>query len=160
MERGLVHRDPPRLPGPFPRPDDLVVFARLRRRGPVRLAAQRGDPRDRVAEVVREVRVVALQERLVRKGGVLAECHLAKEEVSERVRPELFHQRVGLHDVPDRLRHLLFVAQPPAVRPHGRRHRNPRRQQEGRPVDRVKAEDVLADHVDPAAVGVLPELAV
>ena len=91
---------------------------------------------------------------------VLAEGHLAQQEVAQRVGAELRHEGVRPHDVPGGLGHLLLVAQPPAVRPHRRREREARGEQEGRPVDGVEAEDVLADQVDAASRRVLPELPV
>ncbi len=118
------------------------------RRAAEGLPAQRGDARHRVAEVVGEVRVVARQERLVREARVLAERHLPHQEVAQGVRAEVRDELVRPHDVADGLGHLLRVAQPPAVRPHGRRQRQAGREEERRPEHRVEAQDVLADEVN------------
>ena len=74
-------------------------------------------PAHGVAEVVREVAVVAVDEGFVREAGVLAEDHLAQQEVADAVAAEAVDQLVRTDDVAGRLRDLAAVALPPAVRP-------------------------------------------
>ena len=75
----------------------------------------RGRPADEVAEIVGQVGVVPPQHGFVREVGVLAEHHLAHDEVSEAVHAELPDVVGRLHDVANRLGHLGAVHQPPAV---------------------------------------------
>ncbi len=137
-----------------------VVAAGIGGRPAAEGAAREGhQPAHGVAEVVRQVAVVAVDERLVREVGVLAEDHLAQQEVAHAVAAEAVDQLVGAHDVAGRFRHLAAVALPPAVRPDRGRQRQAGRHQEGRPVDGVEAQDVLPHQVQPD-VPMLPELLV
>ena len=105
-------------------------------------------PTHQVAQVVGEVRVVPVDERLVGVARVLAEGHLPHEKVAHRVHSKIVQQGVGLDDVAAGLGHLRGVPQPPAVGHHAGREGKSGRQKKGGPVDRVEAEDVLADQVD------------
>ena len=53
----------------------------------------------------------------------------------------------GIDHIADRLRHLLPAIEQEAVREDALRHLDAGRHQEGRPIDRVEAHDVLADDV-------------
>ena len=78
-----------------------------------------GDHRQRalreIAEVVGEIGVDALDDRLVRVIAVLAERHFAQEEVAQRVDAVVGDQRRRADDVADRLRHLLAAVEQEAV---------------------------------------------
>ena len=77
-----------------------------------------------------------------------AERHLAQEEVADLVDAVMLDQRERVDDVADRLRHLLAaVEQEPCAKTRFGSGRSGGHQ-EGRPVDRVEADDVLADHMD------------
>ena len=79
--------------------------------------------------------------------GVEPEAHLAQHEVAHRVHPVGVHQFLRPDHVAERFRHLGGVHVPVAVhvqaleglQPHGAEH--------GRPVDGVRLEDILGDHV-------------
>ena len=79
--------------------------------------------------------------------AVLAERHLAQEEIAQLVDAVGVGQRERVDHVADRLRHLLAAVEQEAVGEDAPRHRDAGRHQEGRPVDRVEAHDVLADDV-------------
>ena len=73
------------------------------------------DAVDQVAEVVRELAVVAGQEELPREVAILADVHLADEEESQGVCPELRHEVHRVEGIAGALGHLRAARQPPAV---------------------------------------------
>src|SRR5665213_2569292 len=77
--------------------------------------------------------------------AVLPEWHLAQEEVAHLVDPVLVGEVEGIDDIADRFRHLLAAVEQEAVGVDALLHGNTRRHQEGRPVHRMEADDVLAD---------------
>ena len=79
--------------------------------------------------------------------AVLAERDFAQEVEAHRVDAELLDQRERIDDVAERLRHLLAFDGQEAVREDALLHGDAGAHQEGRPVDRVEADDVLADDV-------------
>ena len=100
-----------------------------------------------VAEVVREVGVVALHHRLVREVAVGTEALVGHEVVAEPVDAEVGDE-IGRRDlVEPRLAHLLAADEQPAVREHALRRLEPGRHQHRGPVHGVEAQDVLADEV-------------
>ncbi len=103
---------------------------------------------EEVAEVVRELAVEARQQGLVREVAVEPERHLAEHEVADRVRAEVGGELQRIDHVARGLRHLLAVDGPPAVAEEEVRRAEPRGLQHRRPVDRVEARDLLAEHVD------------
>ncbi len=109
------------------------------------LGDHRQGPLGEIAEVVGEVGVDAPHDRLVRVVAVLAERHLAQEEVAQGIDAVMFGERRRRDDVADRLRHLLAAIEQKPVHHDLSRQRQPGRHQEGWPEDRVKAADVLAD---------------
>ena len=115
------------------------------------LAAVLGDDRQHaLAEIavgVGEVAVDAADQGALLEVAVVAERHLAQQEVAHRVEPVGLHQLVGVDDVAQRLGHLLPFVGPPAVGEHALRRREAGRHQEGRPEHAMEADDVLADHV-------------
>ncbi len=66
----------------------------------------------------------------------------------QRVDAERLDEIERVEHVADRLRHLLARVEQEAVREDPARGRDPGAHQERRPVDRVEAHDVLADHVE------------
>ena len=88
-----------------------------------------------------------VDDRLVAVVAVLSERHLAQEEVAQRIDAVGIGERERVDDVADRLRHLFAAVEQEAVAEDRARHRDAGRHQEGRPVDRVEAHDVLADDV-------------
>ena len=100
-----------------------------------------------VAEVVGEIGVDPVDDRLVGVVAVLAERDLAQEEVAQLVDAVGIGERERIDHVADRLRHLLAAVEQEAVPEDPLGQRQVRRHQEGRPVDRVEADDVLADDV-------------
>ena len=124
------------------------------------------DHRQRAAHqipvAIRQIRVVALHQRVEREAAVLAEDDLAQQEVAQRVRPkevllgfgqvgferaEAFQNGLRAHDVAARLRHLALFEEQPAVRVYGFGQRQTGGHQERGPVDAVEADDLLADEV-------------
>src|ERR1019366_9240648 len=79
--------------------------------------------------------------------AVLPERHLAQEEIAHLVDAVEVGEIEGIDDVADRLRHFFTAAEQETVGVDALLHGNARRHQEGRPVHRVKADDVLADDV-------------
>ncbi len=142
------------------RPSAAVAWLEDRRVGLGRACARArhqpvavlGDHRQRalrqVAEVVGEVGIGAVDDRLMAVVAVLAERHLAQQEIAHLVEAVVLDQRERVDDIADRLRHLLAAVEQEAVAEHALRQFDARRHQEGRPVDRVEAHDVLADDVD------------
>jgi len=83
----------------------------------------------------------------VREVPVIAEGNLAQHEVAHLVETVAADEVVRIDHIAERLRDLLAFVGPPAVREHALRRLQPSAHQKGRPVDGVKAQDVLADHV-------------
>ena len=79
--------------------------------------------------------------------AVLAERHLAQEEIAHLVDAILVGEIEGVDDVADRLRHLLAPVEQEAVGIDPLLHGNAGRHQERGPVHRVETDDVLADDV-------------
>ena len=121
--------------------------ARLRQHAAEGLADHRQRALRQIAEVVGEVGVDAVDDRLVAVIAVLAERHLAQEEIAELIDAVGVGHRERIDHVADRLRHLLAAVEQEAVREDALRHLDAGRHQEGRPIDRVEADDVLADDV-------------
>jgi len=101
----------------------------------------------RFADAVGEVGVDPVDDGAVREIAVAAERQLAQHEVAHRVDAVLLGELGRRHHVLQPLRHLLALDRPPAMGEDPARRRDPGGHQEGRPVDRVEAQDVLADHV-------------
>ncbi len=100
-----------------------------------------------IAEIVGEVGVDAVDDRLVAVVAVLAERHLAQEEIAELIDAVGVGHRERIDHVADRLRHFLAAVEQEAVREDAARHLDAGRHQERRPIDRVEAHDILADHM-------------
>ena len=100
-----------------------------------------------IAQIVGQIGVDAGDEGLVGIIAVLAEGHLAQEEVAHLIDAVMVDDGEGIDDVADGLRHLLAPVEQKAVAIDAARQLHARRHQEGRPVDGVKADDVLADDV-------------
>ena len=105
-------------------------------------------PAEEVAEVVRQVGVVAPDEALVGEVTVLSVRRLGEHVVAEAVDPDGVDQVERVDDVAARLAHLLAAGQQPPADCPAPRWLQPGRQQHGRPVDAVVADDVLADQVE------------
>ena len=100
-----------------------------------------------IAVGVGEIAVQAADQGALLEVAVVAERHLAQQEVAHRVEPVGRHQLDRIDDVAERLGDLLAFVGPPAMREHALRRREAGRHQEGRPEHAVEADDVLADHV-------------
>jgi hypothetical protein len=108
---------------------------------------QRQRPLRQVAQAVRQFAVQPVDQGFAREVAVVAERHLPQQEVAQRVQAEFLDQRQGVDGVAEGFGHLLPLDGPPAVREYPPRRRDPRGLEEGRPVDRVEADDVLADEM-------------
>src|SRR4029077_5801822 len=125
------------------------------RHAPVAVAGDHGRrPRDEVAEVVAELTLVALVQRVDRGAAVLAERHRAQRPKPDRVRAVDVDQVERVNHVPERLRDLAIIEQQEAVDEQLLRHLVAGREQERWPEDAVETKNVLAEQV----VGVRPEL--
>ena len=138
--RGMVEREDSgvreRAVGPRRRPDAAAL-----------LADHRATRREQVAEVVREVGVVARDHPLVGEVVVGTERHVGEEVVPIAVDAEVGDE-LGRRDLVElRLAHLLAGDEQPAVHMDRRGRLEPGRQQHRRPVHAVEAQDVLADEV-------------
>ena len=91
-----------------------------------------------IAEIVGEVAVEPADHGAVREIAVVAERHLAQQEVAHRVEPVGVDQLERLDHVAERLRDLLAFVGPPAMGEDALRRREAGGHQEGRPVDAWK----------------------
>ena len=85
-----------------------------------------------------------------------------QDEVAHGVYAEQFDEVLGIDHVPLRFAHLAAVHQKPRMAENLLRQRQAERHEEDRPVDRVEADDVLADQVQvgrPVALELLGTLA-
>ena len=113
---------------------------------------------EEVAEIVRQLGVVAADELLVVEVAVGAERDLAQHVIAEGVDADVVRQLQRIDDVAERLGHLVAVDGPPAVREDRRRQPPARGHEERRPVDGVEARDLFADHVHDLRRRIVPEL--
>ena len=103
---------------------------------------------DEIAEVVGELAVVADEELLAREVAVLADVHLADQEIAECIGPEFGDKVERIERIARALGHLGAALQPPAVDDESLGQREAGRVQHNRPVDGMRRhEDVLADDV-------------
>src|SRR5690606_40107218 len=79
--------------------------------------------------------------------AVLAERHFAQEEIAHGIEPVMPDHGKGVDDIANRLRHLLAAVEEEPVAEYTLGQSQSRRHQEGRPVDRVKADIILSDDV-------------
>ncbi len=121
--------------------------ARLGQNAVILLGNHRQRALRQIAEIVGEIGIDASDNGFVIIVAILPERHLAKEEVAHLIDAILIGEIEGIDDVADRFRHLFALVEQKAVGIDALLHRNARRHQEGRPVHRVKADDVLADDV-------------
>ena len=76
------------------------------------------------------------------------EGNLAEEKIADRIDAVAVDEHVWFHHVLQALAHLLTFYRPPAVSENLFRQGQSRSHQECRPVDGVKAEDILADELN------------
>ena len=100
-----------------------------------------------IAEIVGEVAVEPADHGAMRKIAVAAERQLAQQEIAHRIEPVFVDQLLRRDEVAERFRHLLAFDGPPAMGEDAARRFEPGGHQKGRPVDRVKAQNILTDHV-------------
>src|SRR4051794_25745754 len=105
-------------------------------------AGERGGALDQVAEVVGQVRVVTGANRRAGEVAVLAKRDRSQEEVAHGVRAELRRQRAWVDDVAGALRDLAAALCQPPMREYPARQRQAGGEQEGRPVQAVKPNDL------------------
>ncbi len=125
-------------------------LTRLLRRGDgaIKIATdQLGHTAEHIAQVIRQVRVIAPDKGLLRKRGILAQRHLGHQEVAERIHPVLVSELHRVDHIASRLAHLVAPHQPPAVGEDRLWHGQSHGLEHGRPVDRVRGQDILADQV-------------
>src|SRR3546814_773481 len=101
-----------------------------------------------IAEAVREIGVRGAYDRLGRIASILPEADFAEQIIAQRIDAELLGERHRIDDIAERLRHLFPAVQEEAVAEHLFRQRQFRTHQEGWPVNRMKTNDILADHMD------------
>ena len=151
-----------RRPGARPRPPR---GARGPGRGPLAVevaVGHRDRPVDEVAEVVREVGVVAPDERVpADTSASRSNGDLAQRDVAGAVGAERRDEVVRVEEVAAALAHPLAArGEQPAVDPDLPRRLEPGAPEHRRPEDRVEAGDVLADDVEvgrPPASRTLPD---
>src|SRR5581483_9993178 len=124
----------------------IALARRGRPAAAIALDHRRG-ARHEVAEIVREVGVEPLLERLGRDRRVLLERGLAQHEIARRVDAPFLGRRDRIDHVAARLREPLSPVLEEAVDEHLPRQLDARGHQHRRPVDAVEAADVLADDV-------------
>ena len=109
---------------------------------------QRQCPGNQVAPIVGEVAVGPLNHGLVGKVSIGAKGDLPQQKISDRIRTEVIEQQMRIDHVAARFGHLGFVLEPPAVGMDPFRKREAGCQQKGRPIDGVKANDVLSHQLN------------
>ena len=125
----------PELPAAFKRP-------------PRYFSAIARNAADEIAQIVREVDVVAILEALPGEIAVAAERDLFHEVQPQRIGPEPLRCVERLDRRPERLAHLLALAGAPSrARTPACGTGNAGAHQHGRPDHAVEPGDVLADHV-------------
>src|SRR5664279_3725526 len=153
MQAVAIERRRPRGDGVDRGGANLVVVASFGGRLPAEgVACHLHGARQRVAEPVREVGVVTGEEILVGEIRVPPERHGRDEVPAQRVHAEGGDEVVGPNDVARGLGHLPGIPEPPSMRDDLARDWKAGRHEERRPVDRVEAENVLADDVDAGPV--------
>ena len=111
------------------------------------LADHRQRALSQIAEIVGEIGIDAVDDRLMRIIAVLSEWHLTQEEITHLVDAVVIGERRRVDHIADRLRHFLPAIEQEAMHHDLLRDRQASRHEEGGPEDRVEAGDVLADHV-------------
>src|SRR5713226_1397290 len=105
------------------------------------------DSTDKVAKIVSQVRVYAIDQSLQRKGRILAKDHLAQKKVAKGIHPVALLHLQGAHDISQTLRHLAGVHHPIAVHVQTLINRQTRSHEHRRPINRMGFEDVFGDQV-------------
>src|SRR5215831_20264199 len=124
------------------------LVARSRRDPASRVAGDhRRRSRDEIAEVVRELALVTLVERVDRGAPVLSERNRSKRPEPHRVAAVDIDEIERVDHVAERLRDLPVVEEQIAVDEQLLRHFIPGREEQRRPVDAVEAQDVLAEEM-------------
>jgi hypothetical protein len=85
---------------------------------------------------------------IVGKVAIESEGDFTQQKVTDRIDAVLVDQHVRFDDVGQAFTHFLALYSPPAMGKHLFRQRDAGCHQESRPVDGVKAQDVLADNVN------------
>ena len=101
----------------------------------------------KIAEVVGEVGVYAADQRVPGEIAVLPEGDFPEQEIADGVGAELVDQKVRVHHVAFRLRHLVAVHDQPAVAVNLLRQRQVEGHQDRGPDDGMEANDLLADEM-------------
>src|SRR3546814_473515 len=78
----------------------------------------------------------------------LSEADFAKQVIAQRIDAEAVGERHRIDDIAERLRHLFPAIEQKAVAEYLLRQRQVRAHQKSRPVNRMKTNDILADHMD------------
>ena len=110
---------------------------------------QGADAGEQVAQVIGQIRVVALDQKLFPNGRVLAVHRVLQQVVAHGVGAVFFRHFKGINDVAQALAHLLLiiVSLQEAADIEVLIQRHPSRFEHGRPKHRVGLENVLADQV-------------
>ena len=128
----------------------LVVGVQHRRQGhhagPVALDHAQG-PGSQVPQPIGEVRIEAVDEALIGEAAVVAHLHVPHEVEAQGVVAEV-QQGVRTDHVALALGHLVVAHEPPAVGQDGGGEEHAGGHEEGRPVDRMKAENILANQLE------------
>jgi hypothetical protein len=130
---------------------DQRLIHRQRHQGRHHAAKVLADHRERalcqIAKIVSEIGIVAVDKFFAAPIAILTETDFPQHVEAHRIDAELLDQRKGIDDIAKRFRHLLAIDGQEAVRKDALLHFDAGAHQEGRPIDRVEADDVLADHV-------------
>ena len=102
---------------------------------------------DQIAEHICQIGVNALADQLVGEHTVVCERHLVQNVVVNGIHAEQANQIVRVDNVAERLGHLAVADQQPRMTEYLLGQRLAERHQEDRPVNRVEANDILADQV-------------
>src|SRR3546814_3917750 len=86
--------------------------------------------------------------RLGGEAAILPEADIAQQEIAQRVDAIGIGKCHRIDDIAGRFGHLLAAVEHEAMPEHLFGQRDPRRHKERRPVDRVEADDILADRTE------------
>ena len=105
-------------------------------------------PAQKIAQIVGEITVGALNQGVIAEIAVLAKHHLTQDEIAEQLRTEYLVELIRIQNIAARFGHLFVLVQPPAMSKDCLRRFQSGRKQKCRPIDGMKSQNVLADKMN------------
>ena len=88
-----------------------------------------------------------MDHRLTREISIIAERHFAHQEITHLVEPKFIGKIIRINRIAEGFGNFFAFICPPAMREHPLWQRQTSSHEKSRPVNRMKAQDILADHV-------------